>query len=244
MSEYKSDGSPKERRLTDIIREVKISEADHRDVVIDMRDADKARLELLAEELAPVIADIDSADQRFDMGISSGQQPRFWIDAVAHVHMGPDRRIYRFVRDTRLGRVVLSESSAVGETAHQVARYVAQRIIEREQALSGDFEPAVGTPIGPAAVSAPSHPAEDSAKWSMPMDEDDTEPETVPGEPAASPVADEPSNPAQPLADFPERKPARGAGFVIGASWFILGCVAGAAALIVAFWGRISGLIG
>ena len=35
-----------------------------------------------------------------------------------------------------------------------------------------------------------------------------------------------------------------GAGLVLGASWFILGCVAGAAALVLAFWDRISAMIG
>ena len=70
-----------ERRLTDIVREVKIAAAERSDVVVDMRDADRARLELLAEELASVIEDINPADDRFDFGISTGQQPRFWIDA-------------------------------------------------------------------------------------------------------------------------------------------------------------------
>lgn len=250
MSDNKNNDKTNERRLTDIVRDVKIAAADHRDVVVDIRDADKARLEILADELAPVIADIDPADDRFDMGISSGQQPRFWVDAVAHVHMGPDRRIYRFVRDTRLGRVLLSESSAVTETADQVARYVAERIVEREQLLSGDFQSAANRGKIPDAELKPSHQVEGSAKWPLPM-------ETASGTDAASimdakstaqkaaksSVADDAATPSEPLAEFPERKQGRGAGFVIGASWFILGCVAGAAALVVAFWDRISGLI-
>jgi len=246
MSDSKSNDKASERRLTDIIRDVKISVADHRDVVVDIRDADKARLELLADKLRPIIADIDPSDDRFDMGISSGQQPRFWIDAVAHVHMGPDRRVYRFVRDTRLGRVVLCESSAVKETASQVARYVAERIVEREQLLSGDFQPAVSKAKSPEAKQMPSHSADELAKWSLPMEDDgetalNSDDSSRPVE--RSPVADDAADPALPLAEFPERKQGKGAGFVIGASWFILGCVAGAAALVVAFWDRISGLI-
>jgi hypothetical protein len=54
-----------DRRLADIVRDVKISAADRTDVVVDMRDADRARLELLAQELQPVIDDIDPADDRF-----------------------------------------------------------------------------------------------------------------------------------------------------------------------------------
>ena len=210
-----------ERRLTDIVREVKIAAAERSDVVVDMRDADRARLELLAEELQPVIDDIDPADDRFDFGISTGQQPRFWIDAVAHVHMGPDRRLYRVVRDTRLGRAVLAETVEVKAAADAVARYVAERVIERERVLSGDFEPLRGMRAETAAG-----------------DED---------EPSTAEVAKAEAVPlqqAEPVAVPPARKQPRDAGFVIGASWFILGCVAGAAALVVAFWDRISALIG
>ena len=40
-----------DRRLADIVREVKIATADRTDVVVDMRDADRARLELLTEDI-------------------------------------------------------------------------------------------------------------------------------------------------------------------------------------------------
>jgi hypothetical protein len=76
----------------------------------------------------------------FDFGVSTGLQPRLWVDAVAHVHMGRDRRIYRFVRDTRLGRKVISDTSDMAATADAVARYIAERVIERERILAGDFE--------------------------------------------------------------------------------------------------------
>jgi hypothetical protein len=42
----------------------------------------------------------------FDRGISRGETPRL----VAHVVMGRDKRIYRFVQDTRFDRIVLAES--------------------------------------------------------------------------------------------------------------------------------------
>lgn len=210
-----------ERRLTDIVREVKIAAAERSDVVVDMRDADRARLELLAEQLKPVIDDIDPADDRFDFGISTGQQPRFWIDAVAHVHMGPDRRVYRVVRDTRLGRIILGESVDVQAAADAVGRYVAERVIERERVLSGDLEPVRGM----SSEAENTHGSDDER--SETTGEADT--------PAAAPI--------EPAPPVPERKHAKGAGFVIGASWFILGCVAGAAALVVAFWDRISALI-
>jgi hypothetical protein len=214
-----------ERRLADIVREVKIAAADRSDVVVDMRDADRARLEILADELRPVMAEIDPGDDRFDFGISSGQQPRLWIDAVAHVHMGRDRRIFRFVRDTRLGRVVLAESGEVKQVADAVSRYVAERVIERERILSGDFIP----------VDRRNRMAEEDTDL-----HDDGGSDAPSGAEKVSATVDT----APPRALQPAGVPrGRGAGFVIGASWFILGCVAGAAALIVAFWDRISALV-
>lgn len=130
----------KARRLAEIVREVKVAAAERDDVVVDMRDADRARLELLAQELQPVIDDVPTDNDQFDFALSSGLEPRFWIDAVAHVRMGRDRRTYRFLRDTRLGRTVLAETADKGEAAEAVTRYVAERLVERQRLLEGDYD--------------------------------------------------------------------------------------------------------
>jgi len=49
--------------------------------------------------------------------------------------MGRDKRIYRFVQDTRYGRIVLAESHDVPVIVEAVTGYVARRMIEREHAL-------------------------------------------------------------------------------------------------------------
>jgi hypothetical protein len=125
-------------KLSDAIRDVKNGFADRDDVVVDMREAHRMRLELMAVELAPVFADVPSDMDNFDFAISSGLQPRLWVDAVSHVAMGRDRRTYRFVRDTRLGRVVLAESTNMKVVADQVTRYVAERIVERQRMMDGE----------------------------------------------------------------------------------------------------------
>lgn len=145
-----------ESRLADAIRDMKNAVADRDDVVVDIREAQRTRLELLAEDLGPVFADIPADDDRFDLAISTGSQPRLWIDSVAHVTMARDRRTYRFLRDTRLGRVVLAESSDLKPVAEQVTRYIAERVIERSRILEGDSIPVV---IHEAAkTDAPSYP--------------------------------------------------------------------------------------
>jgi len=131
------DNSAETRRLADVVREVKNAMADRDDVVVELREATRTRLELIAAELAPVFAEVPSDIDLFDFTISSGLQPRLWIDAVSHVAMARDRRTYRFVRDTRAGRVVLAEDIAIKPVADQVARYVAERLIERERMMGG-----------------------------------------------------------------------------------------------------------
>ena len=124
--------------LAAAIREVRSANADRSDVVVDLRDAERMRLELLAGELKPVFEDVPREIDGFDFVISSGLQPRLWIDAVSHVAMGRDKRTYRFVRDTRLGPVVLAESSDLKPVAAQITRYVAERMVERQRLLEGE----------------------------------------------------------------------------------------------------------
>ena len=112
---------------------------------------------MLAQELDSVVAEATKEHPVFDFAISAGAQPRYWIDVVAHVDMGRDKRTYRFVRDTRLGRVVLAESTDIKPVADAVTRYVAERLVERQRAMenpgsvseaAGRFASAVARPGG------------------------------------------------------------------------------------------------
>jgi hypothetical protein len=159
------------RRLSDAMREVRIAKADRNDVVVDLKDADRARLEILAEQLKPVIDDIPAEDDQFDFAISTGLQPRLWVDATSHVTLARDRRTYRFVRDTRHGRIVLSETADIKQVQERVTNYVAERIVERQRMLEGDLEPLrdnVGLERGYPApqVGAPENSLRPKDEWS------------------------------------------------------------------------------
>lgn len=130
-------------RLAEAMREVRDIAAEREDVVSDIREASRSLLELLAVELEPVFAEVPADDPSFDFVISNGEQPRLWIDAVAHVALGRDRRTYRFVRDTRMGRVVLVESADVKTVAERVTLYIAERMVQRQRMIEGDVEPVV-----------------------------------------------------------------------------------------------------
>ena len=122
-------------RLRDALRQARIEAADRTGVVVDLRDAEVARLEILNEALDPLFAQVPDQVDLFDRGISQGDTPRLWIDVVAHVVMGRDKRIYRFVQDSRFGRLVIAESHDVAAIVDAVTDYVARRMIEREHAL-------------------------------------------------------------------------------------------------------------
>ncbi|MEA2897396.1 MAG: hypothetical protein QOJ84_3011 [Bradyrhizobium sp.] len=143
-TELAADAKP--IRLRDALRQARIEAADRTGVVVDLRDAEVARLEILNEALDPLFAQIPDRVDLFDRGISQGENPRLWIDVVAHVAMGRDKRIYRFVQDTRFGRIVIAESHEVPAIVDAVTDYVARRMVEREHAL-------VATPIPEPVVA-------------------------------------------------------------------------------------------
>ena len=154
MSEAQNTGSnaiaeTRPIRLRDALRQARIDAADRTGVVVDLRDAEVARLEILNEALDPLFAQIPDSVDLFDRGITQGETPRLWIDVVAHVVMGRDKRIYRFVQDSRFGCIVIAESHEVAAIVDAIIAYVARRMVERERAL-------VATPmVAPAIIDKP-----------------------------------------------------------------------------------------
>ncbi|MEX3011951.1 hypothetical protein [Hoeflea sp. TYP-13] len=213
MSKSTAPGG-KSRRLSDVVREARIAAAEREDVVVDMREAHRARLELLAEELAPIFDEVPTADDQFDFYLSSGEQPRLWIDAIAHVHMGTDRRTYRFVRDTRYGRVVIAEDADMMALADSVTRYVAERMVQRQRFLEHD----------PLNVGKPAEPA--SAKGAQ----------SVPARPAKAAAVRR----AQPQNPTPAKAPAKGLGVFAALFWFAFGLIVASALMAAAFWDQIA----
>ena len=145
MSEPQNAGTnasePRPVRLRDALLRARIEAADRTGVVVDLRDAEVARLEILNDALDPLFAQVPDHIDLFDRGISQGDTPRLWIDAVAHILMGRDKRMYRFVQDTRFGRIVLAESHDTAVIVAAVTDYVARRMIERERAMVVPPEP-------------------------------------------------------------------------------------------------------
>src|SRR6201997_3783382 len=144
-----SQAAPRPPSLRDALRKARIEAADRTGVVGDLRDVEVARLGSLSEARGALFAQGPAQIDLFDRGISQGETPRLWIDVVAHVVMGRDKRSYRFLQDTRFGRIVLAESHDVPAIVDAVTDYVARRMIEREHALVATSAPQ------PVAVEKP-----------------------------------------------------------------------------------------
>jgi hypothetical protein len=131
-------------------------------VIADLRGAEIVRLEMLQEQLAPVLAQVPDDCDLFDVALVPSEHPRLFIDMIGFVEMGRDRRLYRFLQDTRHGRVTLCETEQLDRIVEAVTNYVAQRLIERERALAADggsrsapMEETSHAAIEPAAAAFP-----------------------------------------------------------------------------------------
>ena len=100
-----------------------------------------------AEQIAALISHFEALaegartedDDQFSFQIVPGNIPRLWIDITSHVAMGRDKRVYRFVKDTRLGRTVILETADLEDMADCITEYIAERVLERERTVEGDW---------------------------------------------------------------------------------------------------------
>jgi len=131
--------SAKRHDLQTALHRAREHSADRDDVVVDLKNAQQARLDLLASDLLPVMEDLPKDNDQFEFAITHGEPPRLWIDMTSFVRMGRDGREYEFVKDTRLGRNILARSSDRDMIGKKVTDYIAHRVLERERAIEGDW---------------------------------------------------------------------------------------------------------
>ena len=123
------------RSLKDAVRRARLAQSVHTDVIVDLREAEIARLEMLAGELGTVVAELPTGSDIFDCTVVTGASPRLWVDMLGFVEMGRDKRTYRMVCEMRGGRQLLLETASLTQMADKVTEYIAHRLIERERAL-------------------------------------------------------------------------------------------------------------
>ena len=121
------------------VRRARVESAEQTNAVAELRETEIARLEILDEAVRPILHQVPADIDIFDPGIAYGERPRLFIDMIGFVEMAHDRRVYRFVQDTRHGRAIIAESDRVERMVEAIANYIARRLVERERALASDW---------------------------------------------------------------------------------------------------------
>ena len=127
--------SSKRIDLMDAVRRARIEQAEKSGISSDLRAAEFTRLEFLKNGLAPILAQLPRDADLFNHGLVPGDRPRFYVDMIAFIEMGRDRRTYRFLMDTPSGRQILGESDDIAVMVNAITNYLGRRLVEREFAL-------------------------------------------------------------------------------------------------------------
>ncbi len=146
------------------LRRARLESAERGDAMDDVRGAETARLDILREQLEPVFAQLPEDCDLFDLGLIQGEKPRLFVDMIAYVEATRDRRGFRFLQDTRNGRVLLAESEQSNVIVQAVADYLARRLVEREKALAAAVYPTAHTLRAAALAPATAHAPQSHAR--------------------------------------------------------------------------------
>ncbi len=133
------DEPTKPSNLRNAVRRARAESAELSEAQTDLRQGEVARLELLEDAIRPIVDQAPDDVELFDLGVTHGDRPRLFIDMIAFVDLGHDRRTFRFFQDTRHGRVLIAENESADRIVAAVTNYVARRLVEREQALAADW---------------------------------------------------------------------------------------------------------
>lgn len=147
--------------LQEAIREVRVASAERAESAADIAELNRLKLEMLAEELNETFEESARYHDLFDCAMSSVPTPRLFIDAISHVIMARDQKTYRFVRNTRQGRVILEESAEISVVSDAITHYMAERIVEHQTLLD---QPALNENATPKTALVDKEAAKKAAK--------------------------------------------------------------------------------
>ncbi len=132
MTNVQSRGS-ENGGLKEALRAARSAQAAHFEAALNLRDSKSIRLQLLKDDLAPVVASSPAAVDLFDLALVPGDPPKLWIDLTTAVIMEPDHRTYRLIRDRQDDREMLFESDDRAAMTESIRRHMAHRLVARER---------------------------------------------------------------------------------------------------------------
>ena len=122
--------------LSGALRKARLAEAAHFEAVLGIKDSKSLRLQVLKDDIVPVIAATPEAANIFDLALVPGEPPRLWVDLISFVVMEPDYRTYRLQQDNQGGREALFETADRAEMVNYLKTYLAHRMIARERQIA------------------------------------------------------------------------------------------------------------
>ena len=125
--------TPERDGLADALREARQAEADHFEATLDLRDSKSLRLQLLKDDLRPMVKSSAEARELFDLALIPGEAPKLWIDLISFIVMEPDPRSYRFLQHRQDRREILFETADRELMAAAVRRHMAHLMVARER---------------------------------------------------------------------------------------------------------------
>ncbi|NNE24167.1 MAG: hypothetical protein HKN11_16310 [Rhizobiales bacterium] len=134
------------------LREARLKQSAYHDAVTDIRDAQTLRLQVLYDELAPLVRARPETAAFIELALVAGDPPRLWIDLTSYVTTAPDPRTFRLVQDTRQGRDILLETKNRSEMHKTVVEFIAHRAVQRQRELP---QTAAGQPVPGGRYSTP-----------------------------------------------------------------------------------------
>lgn len=119
--------------LAGALREARQAEAAHFEATLELRDSKSLRLQLLKDDLLPLVEASPDAREVFDLALVPGEPPKLWIDLISFVVMDPDPRTYRFLQHRQDRREILFETADRELMAAAIRRHMAHLLIARER---------------------------------------------------------------------------------------------------------------
>jgi hypothetical protein len=119
--------------LASALREARRAEAAHFEAALELRDSKSLRLQLLKDDLLPLVSASPEARELFDLALVPGEPPKLWIDLISFVVMEPDPRSYRFLQHRQDRREILLETADREMMAAAIRRHMAHLLVARER---------------------------------------------------------------------------------------------------------------
>lgn len=134
--------APERDGLSGALREARQAEAAHFEASLELRDSKSLRLQLLKDDLLPLLDSSPEARELFDLALIPGEPPKLWIDLISFVVMEPDHRSYRFLQHRQDRREILFETLDREQMAAAIRRHMAHLVVARERQAANLPQPA------------------------------------------------------------------------------------------------------